>query len=39
MTYQTPEMELVEVSSSDILTESIGILLPIDPAREEEEAL
>lgn len=39
MIYQTPELELLEVSSTDILTASFGIDLPLDPAGGEEEIL
>ena len=34
--YQSPEIEMLEVASEDIITTSYGIMLPLDPATEGE---
>lgn len=37
--YQSPEIEMLTVDSQDIISTSFGILLPLDPASEEENLL
>jgi hypothetical protein len=36
MKYQSPVIEIITLAEDDILTSSIGILLPLDPANEGE---
>ena len=36
MNYQSPEIEMLAVESEDIISNSYGILLPLDPASEAE---
>ena len=35
MNYQSPSIEILALAEDDILTSSVGILLPLDPATEE----